>query len=197
MPAENGSRIWKDHKWGLVTMIADLKIRYSALEAKRQVVFQLLYALSADQTTFRVGPGRWSILMVLEHVVIAEELVLADIQRAVPKGPSESAPKSPEAFQMVIKTLEKDIPVEVPLPELEPTGAVALDDLIIRWEAARTGLRQALEQIPPEAVATPICRHPAAGPMDPRETLEFLAMHLDHHLRQIRRIAESFARTRP
>jgi hypothetical protein len=177
-------------------MIADLKIRYSVLEAKRQVVFDLFYALSADQITFRVGPGRWSILMALEHVVIAEELVLADIQRAVPKGPSESAPKSPEAFHMVIKALEKDIPVEVPLPELEPTGAVALDDLIIRWEAARTGLRQALEQIPPEAMATPICRHPVAGPMDARETLEFLAMHLDHHLRQIRRIAESFARAR-
>jgi hypothetical protein len=196
MPAENGSRIWEDHKWGLVIMIADLKIRYSALEAKRQVFFELLYALSADQTTFRVCPNRWSILMVLEHSVIAEEMVLADIQAGL-TGPAGTASKSPEAFHMVIKVLEKDIPVEVPLPELEPTGAVALDDLIVRWEAARTGLRQALEQIPPEAVATPICRHPAAGPMDARETLEFLAVHLDHHLRQVRRIAESFARTRP
>jgi len=195
MPAKNGSRIWGDYKWGLLIMIADLKIRYSALEGKRQVVFELLYALSADQTTFRVGPGRWSILMVLEHVVIAEEMVLADIL-AGKAGRAGSAPKSPEAFHMVIKALEKDIPVEVPLPELEPTGVVVLDELIVRWEAARTGLRQALEQIPPETVATPICRHPVAGPMDARETLEFLAMHLDHHLRQIRRIAESFARAR-
>jgi len=195
MPAENGSRIWEGHKWGLVIMIADLKIRYSVLEAKRQVVFDLFYALSADQITFRVGPGRWSILMMPEHVVIAEEMVLADIQ-AVRAAPAGSAPTAQEAFHLVIKALEKDTPVEVPLPELEPTGAVALDDLIIRWEAARTGLRQALEQIPPEAMATPICRHPVAGPMDARETLEFLAMHLDHHLRQIRRIAESFARAR-
>ena len=176
-------------------MIADLKIRYDALEAKRQGIFTLLYALSADQTTFRVGPGRWSILMVLEHVVIAEEMVLADIQtgRAGPAGP---APKSPEAFHTVIKVLEKDIPVEVPLPELEPTGAVSLDDLIIRWEAARAGLRQALGEIPPEAMATPICRHPVAGPMDARETLEFLAVHLDHHRRQIQRSGETFARIR-
>ena len=97
---------------------------------------------------------------------------------------------------MVIKVFEKDIPVEVPLPELEPTGGVSLDDLIIRWEAARTGLRQALEQIPPETLTAPIGRHPVAGPMDARETLEFLAAHLDHHLRQIRRIGESFARIR-
>jgi uncharacterized damage-inducible protein DinB len=176
-------------------MIADLKIRYDALEAKRQSIFTLLYALSADQTTFRVGPGRWSILMVLEHVVIAEEMVLADIQdgRA---GPTGTAPKSPEAFHMVIKVLEKDIPVEVPLPELEPTGAVSLDDLIIRWEAARTGLRQALGKIPPETLTVPICRHPVAGPMDARETLEFLAVHLDHHRRQIQRSGETFARIR-
>jgi hypothetical protein len=177
-------------------MIADLKIRYAALEAKRQVVFELLYTLSADQTTFRVGPGRWSILMVLEHVVVAEERLLADIQRAATAGPAGSTPKSPEAFHMVIKVLEKDIPVEVPLPELEPTGAVSLDDLIGRWEAARTGLRQALEQIPPEIQTAPICRHPVAGPLDARETIELLAVHLDHHLRQIRRIGESFARSR-
>ena len=176
-------------------MIAELKIRYAALEAKRQVVFELLYSLNADQTTFQVGPGRWSILMVLEHVVIAEELVLADIQ-AGRAGSAGTAPKSPEAFHMVIKVLEKDIPVEVPLPELEPTGSVSLDDLIVRWEAARTGLRQALEKIPPETLTAPICRHPVAGPMDARETLEVLAVHLDHHLRQIRRLGETFARPR-
>ena len=174
-------------------MIADLKIRYDALEAKRQVVFELLYGLSADQITFQVGPGHWSVLMVLEHVVIAEEMVLADIRRAGAAGPAGTAPKSPEAFHMVIKVLEKDFPVEVPLPELEPTGVVSLDDLIIRWEAARTGLRQALEKIPTEAITAPICRHPVAGPMDARETIEFLAVHLDHHLRKIRRNGESFA----
>ena len=97
---------------------------------------------------------------------------------------------------MVIKVLEKDIPVEVPLPELEPTGVVSLDDLIVRWEAARTGLRQAMEKIPSETLTAPICRHPVAGPIDARETIEFLAVHLDHHLRQIRRIGESFANTR-
>lgn len=82
------------------------------------------------------------------------------------------------------------------LAELEPTGAVSLDDLIGRWEAARTGLRQALEQIPPEIQTASICRHPVAGPLDARETIEFLAVHLDHHLRQIRRVGESFARIR-
>ncbi|MBI5580058.1 MAG: DinB family protein [Deltaproteobacteria bacterium] len=174
-------------------MVADLKIRYDALEAKRQSIFTLLYGLNADQTTFRDGPSRWSILMVLEHAVIAEEMVLADIRRADTEG---TAPKSPEAFHMVIKAFEKDIPVEVPLPELEPTGGVLLDELIVRWEAARTGLRQALMKIPLETLRAPICHHPVAGPMDARETLEFLAGHLDHHLRQIRRIGETIARTR-
>jgi hypothetical protein len=175
-------------------MIADLKVRYDALEAKRQSIFTLLYGLSADQTTFRVDPGRWSILMVLEHVVIAEEMVLVDIPAAATAGPAGTAPKSPEAFHMVIKVLEKDIPVEVPVPELEPTGGVSLDDLIIRWENARSNLRRIFDRIPPETLTVPICRHPVAGPMDARETLEFLAVHLDHHLRQIRRIGESFAR---
>jgi hypothetical protein len=131
--------------------------------------------------------------MALEHVVIAEEMVLADIRLAGTSVPAGTAPKSAEAFYMVIKVLEKDIPVEVPLPELEPTGVVSLDDLIVRWEAARGGLRQALEEITSETLTASICRHPVAGPLDARETIEFLAVHLDHHLRQIRRIGESFA----
>ena len=68
---------------------------------------------------------------------------------------------------MVIKVLEKDIPAEVPLPELEPTGAVSLDDLIVRWEAARTGLRQALEQIPPETSRSPSAAIPWPVPWTP------------------------------
>jgi hypothetical protein len=32
--------------------------------------------------------------------------------------------------------------------------------------------------------------------MDARETLEFLAVHLDHHRRQIQRSGETFARIR-
>jgi hypothetical protein len=85
-----------------------LKIRYDALEAKRQSIFTLLYALSADQTTFRVGPGRCSILRVLEHVVIAEEMVLADIQthRA---GPAGTAPKSAEAFHAEKRLRESEL----------------------------------------------------------------------------------------
>lgn len=177
-------------------MIADLKIRYDALESKRQSTFTLLYGLNADQITFRVDPRRWSILMVLEHVVIAEEMTLANIRCTGAAGSAGTEPKSPEAFHMVIKVFEKDIPVEVPLPEPEPTGDVLLDDLIVRWEAARTGLRQALVKIPLETITAPICRHSVAGPMDARETLEFLAVHLDHHLRQIRRIGETFARMR-
>lgn len=174
-------------------MIAELKQLYDALEMKRQNLFNLIYMLSADQTTFRIGPTGWSILMHLEHVIIAEELIVADIRRLGSEGSSRLPAKSPEAFQMVMQALEKDIVVAVPLPELEPTGRVSLEELIIRWEKARIGLKQIMESVPQAKLKTPLSRHPVAGSLDARETLEFLLVHLDHHRRYIQRIRDAFA----
>ncbi len=175
-------------------MIAVLSPLYEALEAKRQKLFNLLYALSADHMKFRIGPNGWSIEMHLEHVVIAEELIASDMEKTSAAGVRNFPPKSPEAFQMVIQVLEKDIPVEVPLPVLEPTGNVPLEELIIRWEKARTRLKHLCEQIVGAGIKEPVCAHPAAGPLDTRETLEFLLVHLDHHRRHIRRVHEAFGR---
>ncbi|MCU0559577.1 MAG: DinB family protein [Desulfobacterales bacterium] len=174
-------------------MIAELKPLYDALEMKRQKLFNLIYMLSADQTAFRIGPTGWSILMHLEHVVIAEELIAADIRRLNQAGAASLPPKSPEAFRMVMQALEKDIVVGVPLPELEPTGRVSLEELIIRWEKARIGLKQITEGVPQAKLKTPLSRHPVGGSLDARETLEFLLVHLDHHRRYIQRIRDAFA----
>ncbi len=176
-------------------MIAELKQLFDALEMKRQNLFSLIYTLSADQTTFRIGPAGWSILMHLEHVIIAEELIVADIRRLDAEGVASLPAKSVESFQMVMQVLEKDIPVGVPLPELEPTGQVSLEELIIRWEKARTGLKQIAERIPAVRLKTPLSRHPVAGPLDARETLEFMLVHLDHHRRHIQRIRDTFVRS--
>jgi hypothetical protein len=174
-------------------MIAELKQRYDALEAKRQNLFNLLYTLSADQTTFRIGPHGWSIQMHLEHAIIAEELIVADMLKSHADGVSDFPANSPESFQMVIQALEKDLPVGVPLPELEPTGNVSLEELVIRWEKARTGLGQFADRITEAGIKAPVCRHPVAGSLDARETMEFMLFHLDHHRRHIQRIRDAFA----
>ena len=176
-------------------MIPELKQLYDALELKRQSLFNLLYTLSADQTTFRIGPDGWSIQMHLEHVVIAEALMVADMRRLSTGEVANLPAKSPESFRRVLQVLEKDIPVEVPLPELEPTGRISLEELIIRWEKARTGLKRIAETIGAARLKTPVCRHPAAGLLDARETLEFMLVHLDHHRRHIQRIRDAFARS--
>ncbi|MFO7707333.1 MAG: DinB family protein [Desulfobacterales bacterium] len=177
-------------------MIVELKQLYEALEMKRQNLFDLIYMLSADQTTFRIGPSGWSIQMHLEHVIIAEELIVADIRRLEAEEGSNLPPKSPESFQLVMQALERDAPVGVPLPELEPTDRASLEELIIRWEKARTGLKRIADSVSEIRLKTPLSRHPVAGSLDARETLEFIGAHLDHHRRNIQRIRDAFARGR-
>jgi hypothetical protein len=151
-------------QWEFDAMTTDLKPYYDALEAKRQDLFNLLYTLSADRLKFRIGPTGWSIEMHLEHVIIAEELIAADMEQTRSEAGRKFPAKTPEAFQMVIQVLEQDIPVEVPLPVLEPTGNVPLEELIIRWETARTRLKQLCDLTPAGGIKDPVCGHPVAGP---------------------------------
>lgn len=173
-------------------MIAELKQLYDALEDKRQKLFSLLYTLNADRIKFKTGAGGWSIEMHLEHLVIAEELIAGDMEKTRSEAGRHFPPASPEAFRMVIQVLEKDIPVEVPLPALEPSGNAPLEELIIRWERARSRLKQLCEGTAPAGIHDPVCAHPVAGPLDIHKTLEFLIVHLDHHRRHIRRIHDAF-----
>jgi hypothetical protein len=174
-------------------MTTSLRISFGSLEDRRRGLVALLAALPLAELGFRPGPQRWSILMTLEHVVVSEEGIAAEMEQAL-KGrrpPQES--RSPSAIRMVLFAMNQDVPVDVPAKELEPSGGPALGELLERWQRARRSMQQSLDAIQPADEALPVFRHPFGGPMDAGETLEFLSAHLDNHQRQVHRIRQAFA----
>jgi hypothetical protein len=131
--------------------------------------------------------------MTLEHVVVSEEGIAAEMEQALKGERPPREARSPSAIRMVLFAMNQDVPVDVPAKELEPSGGPALGELLERWQRARRRLQQTLDAILPAEEALPVFRHPFGGPMDAAETLEFLAAHLDNHARQIERIRQAFA----
>ena len=87
-----------------------------------------------------------------------------------------------------LEVLEKDVPVDVPHPSMEPENTALLSDLIDLWNRERSQLETLLEAIPEDATDQVMFSHPAAGPIDPVRALRLAHAHLDTHRRQIERL---------
>jgi hypothetical protein len=169
-------------------MLANIQEQYDSLTLKLEALLQRLDSLSGEKLSFKAGPDKWSIVEVVEHLVIAEESLVKQLSTNIPDSTLEPGAKTPEKHQVVIKVMERDIEVDVPHESLEPHGRIALEDLLNQWNGIRQKLPGLLAEIKPEKQDDPVFRHPYGGPLDLSDTLQFFEVHFDNHMRHIDRI---------
>jgi hypothetical protein len=169
-------------------MLPNIQKKYESLIKKREDLSQQLSARSSEVLCFRAGPDKWSIVDVIEHLVIAEQNLLEQLAANVLVSTLDPGTRTPEKHQTVIKVMERDIPVDVPDESLEPHGGLTLDELCNQWDEIREKLQGLLAEIKPENKDDLVYRHPYGGPLDIAETLHFFDVHFDNHIRQIDRI---------
>ena len=169
-------------------MLANIQEQYDSLKLKLEALLQRLDSLSGEKLSFKAGPDKWSIVEVVEHLVIAEEVLVKQLSTNIPASTLDPEAKTPEKHQTVIKVMERDIEVDVPHESLEPHGRIALEDLLNQWKDYREKLPVLLAEIKPEKQDDPVFRHPYGGPLDISDTLQFFEVHFDNHMRHIDRI---------
>ena len=170
-------------------MLPEIQNLFETLENKRQKLVEELGTLSEEELAKQPGPDRWSILMTLEHIIIAEKGIrLSEAKVRGKAGPEDL--KDPKMFQIVMDVLEKDIQVDVPHPALEPSGNKSIRDLLDIWAEERLALKQTLETINTDNMQEPIFAHPVTGPIDTVRTLKLAIAHFDTHERQIQKIKD-------
>ncbi len=171
-------------------MLSNIQEKFDSLTRKREALFQHLDSLSSEVRSFKAGPDKWSIVEVVEHLVIAEDALLTQLTTEVPSPPLDINSRTPEKYQTVIKVMERDIQVDVPHESMEPHGRIALDDLLKQWNDIRENLQGLLAEISVGNIDDPVYRHPYGGPLDISETLHLIEVHFDNHMRHIDRILE-------
>ena len=169
-------------------MLPHIEKAYESLLKKRRDLLRQLGSLSMEVLRYKVGPDKWSIVEVIEHLVISERSILQQLETNVPASILDAKSKTPDKFQTVIKVMERDIPVDVPEESLEPHGRLTMDELLNQWNDIRKKLQGLLAEIKTDNKNDPVYRHPFGGPLDIGESLRFIDVHFDNHLRQIDRI---------
>jgi uncharacterized damage-inducible protein DinB len=161
-----------------------------ALDGRRAALLAVVRAHSPTQRAFRPAAHAWSMVEVVEHLVLAEEGALLSLVKG-PKPGARVTLRNRATVVLVRLYLSAGIRVKVPAPRLIPQGAQSLDELERRWAAVSASIRDQVARFEAADLHAPKFRHPIAGWLPPASGFAFLVTHLTHHRRQIDRIRRS------
>ena len=163
-----------------------LEGRLRAFDAARCALLDELGSLEPAVLTAKPLPGKWSILEIVEHLVLAE--------RAVFKG--MPAPSRLEAgdrwignhvrYLLVTFILKAGIPVRAPSRKMLPQGGRSFAELRRMWDENRAWLLSVLDGLGPEGLEKAVFEHPVAGPLTVEQSVRMVQVHFDGHVKQIR-----------
>ena len=163
-----------------------LNKRLHAFNEKRGALLDELEALDSAKLVAKPLAGKWSILEIIEHLVLAERAVL----QGLPDQPrlGERRLKHRFRYLIVMFVLRYGIPVEVPSPAMVPRGARSLPELRRLWDENQEWLRAYISGLDRQGFCRAVFEHPFAGPLSVEQAVHMDQAHLDTHIRQIRRL---------
>lgn len=159
-----------------------------ALDDKRCGLLDELDSWPLESLQARAQPGRWSALETVEHLILAERVILQGLPDpsllvARPRGLKHRC-----IYGLVLFILKSGIPVKVPSRRMLPTGKASLGELRGQWDEHLSWLRAYVAGLDPAALLPAVFLHPVAGPITLAQALRLDHLHLDTHCRQIQRL---------
>ena len=144
--------------------------------------------LEPERLTAKPLPGKWSILEIVEHLVVGDREVLQGLPKPSALVDRHRRLRDRVGYRMVMFVLACHIPAKVPSPRYLPQGQSSLPDLRRDWDEMQQWLRSYVERLDRGDPATAVFGHPIAGPMTMQQVLDMGKLHLATHTRQIRRL---------
>ena len=144
--------------------------------------------LEPERLTAKPLPGKWSILEIVEHLVVGDREVLQGLPKPSALVDRRRRLRDRVGYRMVMFVLTCHIPAKVPSPRYLPRGQSSLPDLRRDWDEMQQWLRSYVEPLDRGDPAKAVFGHPIAGPMTMQQVLDMGKLHLATHTRQIRRL---------
>ncbi|HEX8532155.1 MAG TPA: DinB family protein, partial [Cytophagales bacterium] len=130
-------------------MLPAFRNSFDRMETARFRILQLAEPLAEPRTRVSPGPGEWSVVQVVEHMVTIDRMVLKFVQKQLARPDLRPAGIA-TWMRAVLVTLalryRKKIKAPAVLPP--PTGSRSLAEWRDEWEASRRQWREMLEAVP-------------------------------------------------
>ena len=167
--------------------------RLQAFDDRRNALLDEMEALEPGKLLARPREGKWSILEIVEHLVLAERVVFRGLPEPSRLEVREPRLKHRFRYLLVMFVLRADIPVGVISTGMLPQGGRDLAELRRLWDENRAWLLACIDSLGPEGMHRAVLRHPVAGPINVRQAVVMSRIHLERHIRQIRTLQKLLA----
>jgi len=166
---------------------ATLLDRFNTLERQRMDILERISTTDNILLSKQPSDGAWSVAQVVLHLAIAEEGLLAYLNKKREVGGHEPVGAS-APFRLAALNLALVLPVKYKAPTVVATvPECSMAEAKMRWDAVREHMHRAFETIPEKLIGHGLFKHPAAGKFDLVQGLRFIGMHVHHHRTQIDR----------
>lgn len=169
-------------------ILTQLHQQRADLDRRRRLLLDDLDPLTPRQLHFKPNTASWSILEVVQHLVLAERDVMRDLPDPATLRPQPRRAHNYVAYPLVLLVLQYGIPYPVPSPGMVPDGRTSLPELHAQWDSTHHWLHSFIDRLTPATASHSIFFHPIAGPVTTRQTLTMARLHLTCHTRQIERL---------
>jgi len=181
-----------------IAAASELKVSSAELDRARLYIQQCengvigaTKVLTTAQWNFKPAPDRWSIAEIVEHMVMAQELILGPVREQLAKAPPVAERDSKIVDSIVINQLP-DRTSKFKAPDaLQPTGrwkpAESLDRLV-RNDAELTRYLETTPDLRRHAIAAPPLKAISNGAYESMDGYQWIltaAAHIERHTKQI------------
>lgn len=171
-------------------MLAELQQQCADLDQRSNALLDNLTGLTPLELRFKPSPSSWSILEVVQHLVLSEQDVIGQARFADTPTLLRRDPRAYLGYPMVFLVLYYGVPWPVPSAGMKPDGRATLTELCTQWSNLHSWLRRYIDRLTPATIKRAVFYHPLTGPLTVKQTLILSHTHLTCHTRQIERIKQ-------
>ena len=170
-----------------------LENRLQAFDDTRRLLLDEMEALDPAMLTAKPIPGKWSMIEIIEHLVLAERAVFKGLPDPSRLVATRRGLGNRVRYLLVLFILTSGIPVRTPSPAMVPRSGRGLAELRRVWDESQRWLRSCIAHLGPEAGQKAVFEHPIAGPVTVSQAVRMGQIHVDGHVSQIRRLRRLLA----
>lgn len=169
-----------------------LEEKIETLEKSLREFFLHLNNIPGEKLHQQPAEDAWSAVQVVEHLLSSEGGTLGYMMKKSSGGWDALETTGAEQIENSSKLnsrLASNERFAAPAILPQPPNELKTDDVEVQWRSLRKKLYEFVRQIEPVHYDKLVFRQPAAGMLNILQTLEFLNLHLRHHIAQLERIA--------
>lgn len=166
-----------------------VKEKIEQFEAKRNSLLDRLAEIDSDRLAARPLDGKWSVIEIVEHMVVAEKEVLMGLPDPAKLKVYRRTLKNKMMLKVVMFVLGR-INVKVPSPTMNPEGEADLEELRRRWDENQKWFRNYVDSCSDEDLEKAVFKHPVSGPINVEQAVDMSIAHIDAHTAQIDKLLE-------